>query len=100
MEDNVPSQAVVIAWNMLQAIFPIALALAAIIGAVLGAVGVQSQSVLQTVAAVIPDQAGQQQVLEALKAVSSKTGLFAILALVGFLWSASNLSGRRSEPST
>jgi uncharacterized BrkB/YihY/UPF0761 family membrane protein len=36
MEDNVPSQAVLIAWNMLQAIFPIALALAAILGAVLG----------------------------------------------------------------
>jgi uncharacterized BrkB/YihY/UPF0761 family membrane protein len=60
---------------------------------VLGAVGVQSQSVLQTVAAVIPDQAGQQQVVDALKAVSSKTGLFAILAVVGFLWSASNLFG-------
>ena len=93
MEDNAPSQAVLIAWNMLQTIFPIALALAAILGAVLGAVGVQSQSVLQTVAAVIPDQAGQQQVLDALKTVSSKTGLFAILALVGFLWSASNLFG-------
>lgn len=93
MEDNAPSQAVLIAWNMLQAIFPIALALAAILGAVLSAVGVQSQSVLQTVAAVIPDQAGQQQIFDALKAVSSKTGLFAILALVGFLWSASNLFG-------
>jgi hypothetical protein len=32
MEDNVPSQAVLIAWNMLQTIFPIALALASIPG--------------------------------------------------------------------
>lgn len=91
------SWAALIAWSGLQSLFPIALALAAILGVVLGAIGVDSRLVYDTVAAVIPDQAGRQQVLEALRGVKTQTGLFAVLAIVGFLWSASSLFGTMEE---
>jgi membrane protein len=97
VEDRATSQAVLIAWNGLQSIFPITLGLAAILGLVLGGAGVDSQVVYQTVAAAIPDQAGQQEVLTALRAVRTQTGLFAVLAVVGFLWSASNLIGSMEQ---
>jgi len=96
-QDNGTSRAVLIAWNGLQSLFPIALALAAILGAVLGAVGVDSRVVYEAVAAAIPDQAGREQVLEALRGVKEQTGLFAILGIVGLLWSASNLFGAMEE---
>jgi membrane protein len=96
-EDNVTSQAVLIAWSLLQTIFPIALALAAILGLVLGSVGVDSSSVYETVAALVPDPATQAQVLQALNLVRTQTGLFAILAVVGFLWSASSLFGAMEQ---
>ena len=97
VEDNVPSQAVLIAWSSLQTIFPIALALAAILGLVLGSVGVGSSGVYETVAALVPDPATRAQVLDALNLVETQTGLFAILALAGFLWSASSLFGAMEQ---
>src|SRR6266700_3945203 len=97
IEDNVSSQATLIAWNGLLALFPITLALATVLGVVLGAVGVDSRGVYDLVAAAFPSQAGQQQVLDALRAVRTQTGLLAILAVVGFLWSASNLFGTMEQ---
>jgi membrane protein len=97
LEDDATSQAVLIAWNALQSMFPIALGLAAIMGLVLDRVGVNSRVVYETVAAAIPDQAGQQEVLTALRAVGTQTGLFAVLAVAGFLWSASNLFGAMEQ---
>src|SRR5262245_32862486 len=97
VEDDAPAQATLIAWNGLQSIFPITLALAAILGLVLGRVGVDSRAVYETVAAAIPDQAGQQEVLRALHAVGTQTGLFAVLATAGFLWTASNLIGTMEQ---
>jgi membrane protein len=97
VEDNVPSQAVLIAWSALQTIFPIALALAAILGLVLNSAGVDSTGIYRTVAAIVPDQASRAQVLEALRLVRTQTGLFAILAFVGFLWSASSLFGAMEQ---
>lgn len=96
-EDNVPSQAVLIAWSGLLSMFPIVLALVSILGAVLGSVGLNSKSIYQIVAAAIPDPGGQQQVLTALQGVRSQTGLFAILAIIGFLWSASSLFGTMEQ---
>jgi membrane protein len=96
-QDNGTSWAALIAWSGLQSLFPIALALAAILGVVLGAVGVDSRLVYDAVAAAIPDQAGRQQVLEALQGVKTQTGLFAVLAIVGFLWTASSLFGTMEE---
>ncbi|HEY7199048.1 MAG TPA: YihY/virulence factor BrkB family protein [Candidatus Dormibacteraeota bacterium] len=97
LEDNVPSQAVLIAWAALQSIFPLALALAAILGLVLGSVGVDSTRVYETVAALVPDPGARAQVLDALHLVTTQTGLFAILALIGFLWTASSLFGAMEQ---
>jgi membrane protein len=97
MEDNGPSQAVLIAWNGLQSIFPIALALAAILGFVLARVGLYSDAVYRTVVALIPDQAGQAQALVALNGVRTQRGLFAVLGLAGFFWSAHLLFGAMEQ---
>lgn len=97
VQDGAPSQAVLIAWNLLQTLFPVALAVTTILGLLFSSVGLRSTVILQTIATAIPDQAGQQQVITALEAVRTKTGLFAIIALAGFLWSASNLFGAMEQ---
>jgi membrane protein len=92
--DDGPNHAIVIAWNCLFAIFPIALALAAIVGFMLSRVGLASFSVIEVVIAIIPDDANaQSQAVAALNGIERRTGVFAIIALVGFLWAASNLFG-------
>jgi membrane protein len=96
IEDNVPSQAALIAWNLLGSLFPIALALATILGVVFGT-GAHSEGVYRLVAAAIPDPQGQQQVLASLRGVRTQTGLFSILALAGFLWTASALFGAMEQ---
>jgi membrane protein len=97
MEDNGPSQAILIAWNGLQSIFPITLALAAILGLLLARIGVYRQGIYRTVLMLIPDQAGQAQALAALEGVRTQTGLLAVLALVGFFWSAFLLFGSMEQ---
>ena len=54
------SQAVLIAWNVLTAIFPIALALAAIGGVVLRLAGVTPDAIARQVIAVFPADVGAQ----------------------------------------
>jgi membrane protein len=96
IEDNAPSQASLIAWNLLGSLFPIALALATILGVVFGS-GAHAKGVYRLVAAAVPDPQGQQQVLASLDGVRTQTGLFSILALAGFLWSASSLFGAMEQ---
>jgi membrane protein len=94
LADDGPNHAIVIAWNTLFALFPIALALAAIAGFLLSRVGLASFSVIELVVAIIPDDANAQgQALAALNGIEQRTGVFAIIALVGFLWAASGLFG-------
>jgi membrane protein len=97
IEDNCPTQAVSIAWNALQSLFPLTLVLATILGLILSRAGVHSRTVDKTLIAFIPDQAGQQQALTALDQVRSQTGLLAILGGVGFLWGASLLFGAMEQ---
>jgi membrane protein len=97
IEDRATSQAVLIAWSLLQTLFPVALTVTTVLGLMLNSVGLGSQVVIQALAAAIPDQAGQQQVLTALAAVHTRTGLLAALALAGFLWSASSLFGSMEQ---
>jgi membrane protein len=93
-EDDGGIWATVIAWNALTAIFPIALALVAVTGFILGAVGVGNQTVIDQVARAFPKDANaQQDALGAIKTVSEKSLLFLLVALVGYLWTASNLFG-------
>ncbi len=92
--DDCGSHAVVIAWNGLVAIFPITLALAAIGGEMLSLAGVGRQAIYQLVLQVLPAEGGtRDEVLQAIEGVQASTGVFALLALVGFLWTASGLFG-------
>jgi membrane protein len=93
-EDDGGIWATVIAWNALTAIFPIAFALVAITGFVLGVVGVGNQTVIDEVVKVFPNNANaQQEALGALRTIGDKPLVFALVALVGYLWTASNLFG-------
>jgi membrane protein len=91
--DGGGSHAVVIAWNGLVAIFPITLALAAIGGEMLSLAGVGRQAVYQLVLQVLPAGGARDEALQAIEGVQESTGIFGLLALVGFLWTASGLFG-------
>jgi membrane protein len=93
-EDDGGIWATVIAWNALTAVFPISLALVAITGFILGIVGVGNQIVINEVVKVFPQDANaQHDALAALGAIGDKPLVFALVALVGYLWTASNLFG-------
>ena len=93
-EDDGGVWATVIAWNALTAIFPVALALVAITGIVLGAVGVSNQAVLDAVVKFFPsDVNAQKDAVGAIRAITDRSAVFLLLGLVGYLWTASNLFG-------
>ena len=94
LADDGPNDAIVIAWNTLFAIFPIALALAATLGLVLKQIGLRATSVTDLVVAIIPDDANAQgEALAALNGLQQRTGVLVVVALIGFLWTASGLFG-------
>jgi YihY family inner membrane protein len=89
-----PNQAVVIAWNSLTAVFPIALALAAVGGVVLDRAGITGATFAERMGGFFPQDLGTQEALiQGLDSLQHQTGLFAILAIVGFLWTGSGLFG-------
>jgi YihY family inner membrane protein len=93
-EHGGPNQAVIIAWNYLTAIFPIVLALAAIGGLLLNAAGFTAQTFAERLGSLLPGDLGTQQaVIEGINSLQQQTGLFALLALVGFIWTGSGLFG-------
>lgn len=97
-EDDGSVWATVIAWNALTAIFPVILALIAIAGFVLQAAGVSSDTLAKEVVAVFPsDDKSQQEALKAIKALPERAGIFLIVGLVGYLWTASNLFGAMEQ---
>src|SRR5437588_2509942 len=95
--DNGPNQAVLIAWNVLFSIFPIVLAMAAVLGLLLSSTGIKADAVYQTVLAIVPDQQGRAQALAGLDAVKRQSGLFFLVALAGFIWSGSSLFGAMEQ---
>ena len=95
--DNGPNQAVLIAWNALFSIFPIVLAMAAVLGLLLSSTGVKADAIYQTVLAIVPDQQGRAQALAGLDAVKRQSGLFFLVALAGFIWSGSSLFGAMEQ---
>ena len=93
-EDDGSVWATVIAWNALTAIFPVALALVAITGIILGLVGVSNQVVLNAVVKFFPSDANaQKDAVAAIRGITDKSVIFLLLGLVGYLWTASNLFG-------
>lgn len=92
------SQAVLIAWNALTAIFPIALAVAAVGGLVLSVAGITPDAIARAVVSVFPTDTGAQDAaLRGIEALRRRTLVFAVLALVGFLWTGSGLFGSMEE---
>src|SRR6266536_5149284 len=81
--DNGPSQAILIAWNTLFSIFPIVLAMATVLGLLLASAGVKADAIYQAVLAIVPDEQG--------------SGLFLVIAVVGFVWSGSSLFGAMEQ---
>jgi membrane protein len=93
-EHGGPNQAVLIAWNALTAVFPIALALAAVGGVVLDRAGITPASLAERMGSFFPSDLGTQRaVIEGLDSLQHQTGLFSILAIAGFLWTGSGLFG-------
>lgn len=98
MSHNGGSQAILIAWNALTALFPIALAVAAVGGLVLSVVGVTPDAIARQVVALFPNDIGAQDAaLAGIDALRRRALLFALLALVGFLWTGSSLFGGMEE---
>lgn len=94
--DNAPNQAVLIAWNMLGSIFPIALFLAAVLGFALRFFGLHEDAVYRNVFAVLPaDQ--QASFVQGVQGVKQSSGLFFAVGLAGLLWSASSLFGTMEQ---
>lgn len=92
------SQAVLIAWNSLTAVFPIALALAAIGGFVLRAAGLNAETLAERMGTFFPsDLQTQVAVIQGIDSLQKQAGLFALLALLGFLWTGSGLFGAMDE---
>jgi membrane protein len=90
-EDNAFNWAVIIAWNFLQSLFPIALVMAAVLGVGLGYIGVNSDRVYGTVASIIPDATAQKEVLATLNTFQQKSGIFFLIGFAGLLWSGAGL---------
>jgi membrane protein len=97
IEDQSPNWAVLIAWNALFAMFPIVLFAASILGLVLRLFGQANDTVYKTIFSVIPDQASQTQILNAVTGVKSKTGILFIVGLVGLLWGGAALFGAMEQ---
>ncbi len=92
--DRGPNQAVLIAWNFLQTLIPIVLILLAVGGFLLHLVGMPASSIQSLVLKAFPGNHGTQTALvSAISGVQQHSGIFALLALLSFLWSASSLFG-------
>ena len=90
-DDQAFNWAVIIAWNFLQSLFPIALVMAAVLGVGLGYIGVNSHQVYGTVASIIPDGSAQKEVLATLNTFQQKSGIFFLVGFVGLVWSGAGL---------
>lgn len=94
--DRGPNQAVLIAWNFLQTLIPIVLIFLAVGGFLLHLVGMNEDSIRNFIfnSGAFPAGHGTRDALVgAISGAQQHSGIFAILALVSFLWSASTLFG-------
>jgi membrane protein len=89
--DNAFTWAVVLGWNFLQSLFPIVLVIAALLGAALGFLGVESSQIFHAVASLIPDGKAQTDAYDALNSFHQKSGIFFLVGFVGLVWSGTAL---------
>ncbi|MHB8509589.1 MAG: YihY/virulence factor BrkB family protein [Candidatus Dormibacteria bacterium] len=93
MEDQAPKQAVLIAWNLMFAAFPIVVTIAAVLGLVLSFSGLNALQVQGDLLAMLPQGSGSA-VLDPLK---QKTGLLFVVGLLGLVWTGTALFGAIEE---
>ncbi len=94
IQDRGPNQAVLVAWNLLFSLIPIVLILLAVGGFLLHLVGIDENSIRTFVFEFAPAGNGTRPALvAAIAGVQQHSGIFALLALITFLWSASALFG-------
>jgi membrane protein len=95
-QDQAPNAAVLIAWNLLLSFFPIVLALAAILGLLLGQMGIATRAQFEaTMLSQLPTQT--QDTRAALDAIKQQTGVFFVVGLLGLTWSGSALFGAMEQ---
>lgn len=93
-KDRGTNQAVLIAWNFLQSLIPILLILIAVGGYLLRLFGMTHATIQQFIFKAFPGGNGTGRALaEAISGVQQHSGIFALLALLSFLWSSSSLFG-------
>jgi YihY family inner membrane protein len=90
-EDNAFNWAVILAWNFLQSLFPIALVMAAVLGVGLAYIGVGSRQIYGTIASIIPDANAQKEVLATLNTFQTRSGIFFLVGFAGLIWSGASL---------
>ncbi|MBI2863337.1 MAG: YihY/virulence factor BrkB family protein [Chloroflexi bacterium] len=93
--DETPVYATLIAFNAIMAMFPIMLALLAIVG-----IFVRDERTLQTVSEtiirVLPSGA-EDEALRIIQASRAETGLFGLVSFVGLLWGGSGMFGAMAD---
>ena len=90
-EDNAFNWAVILAWNFLQSLFPIALVMAALLGVGLGYIGVSSHHVYGTIASIVRDANAQKEVIATLNTFQRQSGIFFLVGFAGLTWSGAGL---------
>jgi YihY family inner membrane protein len=94
LEHDGGSQAILIAWQVLTAVFPVALGLAAIGGLVVRAAAISPDTIARQVVAIFPADVGAQDAaLRGIEGLRQQTAIFGVLAVLGFVWTGTNLFG-------
>lgn len=96
-EDRALNWATQIAWSALLAVFPMTLAMAAVVGLVLGVVGDSSINLKVQVAGLFPDVRTQDEILTALNAAHQQSGPLAIVSFIGLVLAGSALFGTMEQ---
>jgi YihY family inner membrane protein len=95
LEDRGTWHAIVLAWNLLFSLFPIALVAAGVLGLLIR--GEEPATVYAQVVRFIPDVNSQDAALRALEGVKQQTGLLLAVGLAGLAWSGTALFGAMDE---
>jgi len=88
MDADAGNWATLIAWNFLFAFFPLVLIAASVLGLLLRDRGIELDIDTAVASTFHTDQAG---ILQALNSVQRRSGLFAVVGLVGLFWSGTSL---------
>ena len=95
-QDKAINWATLVAWNALLSMFPILLVMASLLGLVLGFAGIDTKHLYEQIAAVFPSDS-RDEILKALVSFKGKSGIFAVVGIVGLMFSGSALIGSMEQ---